>query len=36
MPLFLHPRRNAKLTETLTAGEYLYQRLREIGLLPKA
>jgi isopenicillin N synthase-like dioxygenase len=35
MPLFLHPRRNAHLTETVTAGNYLEERLREIGLLPK-
>ncbi len=33
MPLFLHPRRSAQLTPTFTAGEYLDQRLREIGLL---
>jgi isopenicillin N synthase-like dioxygenase len=33
MPLFLHPRRNAHLTETRTAGAFLEERLREIGLL---
>jgi isopenicillin N synthase-like dioxygenase len=33
MPLFLHPRTEVHLTETLTAGQYLKQRLREIGLL---
>jgi isopenicillin N synthase-like dioxygenase len=32
MPLFLHPRKDARLTEELTAGEYLDQRLRAIGL----
>jgi isopenicillin N synthase-like dioxygenase len=32
MPLFLHPRSEAHLSPTLTAGEYLNQRLREIGL----
>jgi isopenicillin N synthase-like dioxygenase len=32
MPLFLHPRKDARLTEALTAGEYLDQRLRAIGL----
>ena len=32
MPLFLHPRKDARLTATLTAGEYLDQRLRAIGL----
>jgi isopenicillin N synthase-like dioxygenase len=33
MPLFLHPRRDAQLTSEMTAGQYLDQRLREIGLL---
>lgn len=32
MPLFLHPRKDVRLTPTMTAGEYLDQRLREIGL----
>lgn len=32
MPLFLHPRREVKLSPTLTATEYLHQRLREIGI----
>lgn len=32
MPLFLHPRREVHLTEKMTAGDYLDQRLREIGL----
>jgi isopenicillin N synthase-like dioxygenase len=36
MPLFLHPRRNAYLTESRTAGLFLQERLREIGLLPKS
>lgn len=35
MPLFLHPRRDVPLSETMTAGAYLEQRLREIGLLKK-
>ncbi len=33
MPLFLHPRPEVKLSEEITAGAYLKQRLREIGLL---
>lgn len=32
MPLFLHPRREVKLSKTHTAVEYLHQRLREIGV----
>lgn len=32
MPLFLHPRKEVMLSETLTATEYLHQRLREIGI----
>ena len=32
MPLFLHPRHDVVLSPGLTAGEYLHQRLREIGL----
>lgn len=32
MALFLHPRKEVSLTPTLTAGQYLDQRLREIGL----
>ena len=32
MPLFLHPRDNVALAENFTAGEYLNQRLKEIGL----
>lgn len=32
MPLFLHPRPDAPLSDELTAGQYLDQRLREIGL----
>jgi isopenicillin N synthase-like dioxygenase len=33
MPLFLHPRKDVPLSDTLNAGEYLKQRLIEIGLL---
>jgi isopenicillin N synthase-like dioxygenase len=32
MPLFVHPRKEVRLTPTMTAGQYLEQRLREIGL----
>ena len=32
MPLFLHPRSEVQLSTSLTAGDYLNQRLREIGL----
>ncbi|MEO1066767.1 MAG: 2OG-Fe(II) oxygenase family protein [Pseudomonadota bacterium] len=32
MPLFVHPRSDVKLDENQTAGEYLDERLREIGL----
>jgi isopenicillin N synthase-like dioxygenase len=32
MPLFLHPRKTVELAPGLTAGAYLDQRLREIGL----
>jgi len=35
MPLFLHPRWDVKLSERYSAREYLHERLREIGLLPK-
>jgi isopenicillin N synthase-like dioxygenase len=35
MPLFLHPRPDVVLSEGVTAGEYLKQRLRDIGLLKK-
>ena len=31
MPLFLHPRKDVPLSDTLNAGEYLKQRLIEIG-----
>jgi isopenicillin N synthase-like dioxygenase len=34
MPLFLHPRPEVRLSETHTAGSYLDERLREIGLKP--
>lgn len=34
MPLFLHPEKSVKLNkEGLTAGQYLHQRLRELGLV---
>jgi isopenicillin N synthase-like dioxygenase len=33
MPLFLHPRPEVKLSPEHTAGSYLAERLREIGLL---
>lgn len=32
MPLFLHARKNVRLSENHTAGSYLDERLREIGL----
>lgn len=32
LPLFLHPRREVRLSETHTAESFLAQRLREIGL----
>jgi isopenicillin N synthase-like dioxygenase len=32
MPLFVHPRPEVQLDEKQTAGEYLDERLREIGL----
>jgi isopenicillin N synthase-like dioxygenase len=32
MPLFLHPRKDVPLTARITAGEYLDERLRAIGL----
>lgn len=32
MPLFLHPRGDVRLSEKCTAGEYLLERLREIGI----
>jgi isopenicillin N synthase-like dioxygenase len=35
MPLFLHPRSEVVLSEGITAGDYLKQRLLEIGLLKK-
>ena len=36
MPLFLHPRSDVLLTEGVTAGGYLKQRLQEIGLIKAA
>ena len=35
MPLFIHPRRDGRLSQEHTAGSYLDQRLQEIGLLLK-
>ena len=32
MPLFVHPRPEVRLDENQTAGEYLDERLHEIGL----
>lgn len=32
MPLFLHPRKEVKLSEDYTAEEYLHERLRQIGI----
>ena len=32
MPLFLHPCDNVALSGSYTAGEYLNERLKEIGL----
>jgi len=32
IPLFLHPRPDVKLTQTRTAGEFLNERLRELGI----
>lgn len=34
MPLFLHPREEVRLSERHTAGTYLDERLRELGLKP--
>jgi isopenicillin N synthase-like dioxygenase len=33
MPLFVHPRSDVRLSKRYTAGEYLEERLREIGLI---
>ncbi len=35
MPIFLHPRPEIKLSANMTAGQYLKQRLQEIGLIKK-
>jgi hypothetical protein len=32
MPLFLHPKSTVRLSEKYIAGEYLNERLKEIGL----
>jgi isopenicillin N synthase-like dioxygenase len=34
LPLFLHPRNEVQLSETHTAGSYLDERFREIGVAP--
>ena len=33
IPMFVHPRKEVRLSQRYTAGEYLEQRLREIGLI---
>lgn len=33
LPLFLHPRPDVKLSEKYTAGSYLQERLRELGVI---
>lgn len=33
LPLFLHPRREVKLSERYTAGDYLHERLTELGVI---
>ena len=33
IPMFIHPRPEVRLSERYTAGQYLQQRLREIGLI---
>lgn len=33
IPMFVHPRKEVRLSDRFTAGEYLDQRLREIGLI---
>lgn len=33
LPLFLHPRPEVRLSDRYTAGEYLQERLRELGLV---
>ncbi|MDF2529980.1 MAG: isopenicillin synthase family oxygenase [Gammaproteobacteria bacterium] len=33
MPMFVHPKAEVRLSERYTAGEYLNERLRELGLL---
>lgn len=33
IPMFIHPRPEVRLSKRYTAGEYLHQRLREIGLV---
>jgi isopenicillin N synthase-like dioxygenase len=35
MPLFLHPRSDVMLADGITAGQYLKQRLEQIGLLKR-
>jgi isopenicillin N synthase-like dioxygenase len=36
LPLFLHPKETIRLSERYTAGEYLMERLIELGLFAKA
>ena len=36
LPLFFHPRGEVRLSKTHTADSYLKERLRELGLTPKA
>ena len=33
MPLFLHPRKEVKLTQNKSAGEFLQERLKELGVV---
>jgi isopenicillin N synthase-like dioxygenase len=33
LPLFLHPRPDVKLSERHTAGSYLTERLKELGVI---
>lgn len=33
MPLFLHPRPDVQLSRRYTAGDYLHERLLELGVI---
>jgi len=33
MPLFLHPKAEVKLSDRYTAGDYLQERLQELGVI---